>query len=366
MLVLTSPLSLRRSGRTRAAASAPEPARSGGRPRAPRPGARAPDRPAHPARPHRGDRGLPARRATRAPTSSAGRTPRVAPLYGPAGNMYVYFVYGMHHCLNLAVDREGRPGCVLIRAAELLGRRRSPRTGRPPGRLPRPGPALPDPGPHGAGERAEPLRAGHPPDPSRRRAAAPGRPQHPHRPPRRARSGVLRFFDAREPRRLGAETAGPRSPGVSSDRASSGAGPDAARRLGRGFGRRFHEGAPRTDRRFRATGPSCPVSSRSGGMLLRVPLLREPGATGPLFRHALPGARRQGRTSSHREVPVGGAPGRAFAHALLRARGPRREEGGGWREMAPGTQRVRAGVADPAGRLGPSEPGDAEAVAGGP
>jgi DNA-3-methyladenine glycosylase len=29
-------------------------------------------------------------------------------------------VYGIHHCLNLAVDRDGFPGCVLIRAAEPL------------------------------------------------------------------------------------------------------------------------------------------------------------------------------------------------------------------------------------------------------
>lgn len=48
-----------------------------------------------------------------------GPTPRVAPLYGPPGNIYVYLVYGMHHCLNLAVDEPGTPGCVLIRAAEI-------------------------------------------------------------------------------------------------------------------------------------------------------------------------------------------------------------------------------------------------------
>jgi DNA-3-methyladenine glycosylase len=52
-----------------------------------------------------------------------GRTPRVAPLFGPPGSIYVYFVYGMHHCLNLAVDEEGVPGCALIRAAELLDER---------------------------------------------------------------------------------------------------------------------------------------------------------------------------------------------------------------------------------------------------
>lgn len=47
-----------------------------------------------------------------------GRTARTEPLWGPPGTLYVYFIYGMHHCLNLAVDREGQPGCVLVRAAE--------------------------------------------------------------------------------------------------------------------------------------------------------------------------------------------------------------------------------------------------------
>jgi DNA-3-methyladenine glycosylase len=50
-----------------------------------------------------------------------GRTARTEPLWGPPGTVYVYFIYGVHHCLNLAVDREGVPGCVLIRAAEPLG-----------------------------------------------------------------------------------------------------------------------------------------------------------------------------------------------------------------------------------------------------
>jgi DNA-3-methyladenine glycosylase len=49
-----------------------------------------------------------------------GRTPRTAPLFGPPGTLYVYFVYGMHHCLNIAVDALDTPGCVLIRAAEPL------------------------------------------------------------------------------------------------------------------------------------------------------------------------------------------------------------------------------------------------------
>jgi DNA-3-methyladenine glycosylase len=50
-----------------------------------------------------------------------GKTARNAPLWGPPGTVYVYFIYGMHHCLNIAVEREGMPGCVLIRAAEPLG-----------------------------------------------------------------------------------------------------------------------------------------------------------------------------------------------------------------------------------------------------
>ncbi|HUL80401.1 MAG TPA: DNA-3-methyladenine glycosylase [Vicinamibacteria bacterium] len=49
---------------------------------------------------------------------SRGRTPRTEPLFGPPGTLYVYFVYGMYHCLNLAVDGPDTAGCVLVRAAE--------------------------------------------------------------------------------------------------------------------------------------------------------------------------------------------------------------------------------------------------------
>jgi DNA-3-methyladenine glycosylase len=63
-----------------------------------------------------------------------GRTARNAPLWGPPGTIYVYFIYGMHYCLNFAVEREGTPGCVLIRAAEpVAGLAEGSTTG--PGRL---------------------------------------------------------------------------------------------------------------------------------------------------------------------------------------------------------------------------------------
>jgi DNA-3-methyladenine glycosylase len=66
-----------------------------------------------------------------------GRTRRTEPLWGPPGTVYVYFIYGMHHCLNLAAERAGVPGCVLIRAAEPLAPALGSAVYRGPGRLTR-------------------------------------------------------------------------------------------------------------------------------------------------------------------------------------------------------------------------------------
>ena len=81
------------------------------------------------------------------------RTDRVAPMYADGGHLYVFFVYGMHHCANVVTRRAGVPEAVLLRAAE------GP-AGAPPRLLSGPGPALRRARHHPRGHRSRSSRRG--------------------------------------------------------------------------------------------------------------------------------------------------------------------------------------------------------------
>jgi DNA-3-methyladenine glycosylase len=49
-----------------------------------------------------------------------GATPRNAPMFGPAGHLYVYFTYGMHHCANIVCGPVGTASGLLLRAGEVV------------------------------------------------------------------------------------------------------------------------------------------------------------------------------------------------------------------------------------------------------
>ncbi|MNI43379.1 3-methyladenine DNA glycosylase [compost metagenome] len=48
------------------------------------------------------------------------RTARTEVMFSRGGNIYIYLIYGMYHCLNVVTAGEGDPHAVLIRAVQPL------------------------------------------------------------------------------------------------------------------------------------------------------------------------------------------------------------------------------------------------------
>ncbi|ATO13723.1 3-methyladenine DNA glycosylase [Micromonospora sp. WMMA2032] len=60
-----------------------------------------------------------------------GPTPRNQVMFGPAGHVYVYFVFGMHWCANIVCGRDGEAAAVLLRAGAVVDGIETARERRP-------------------------------------------------------------------------------------------------------------------------------------------------------------------------------------------------------------------------------------------
>ena len=63
-----------------------------------------------------------------------GRTNRNAVMFGEAGRLYVYFVYGMYDCANVVCGRPGEAAAVLLRAGAIVAGIEAARERRPAAR----------------------------------------------------------------------------------------------------------------------------------------------------------------------------------------------------------------------------------------
>ena len=49
------------------------------------------------------------------------KTKRNEPMFMSAGHLYIYFIYGMYHCLNIVTERKETGAAVLIKLIPTMG-----------------------------------------------------------------------------------------------------------------------------------------------------------------------------------------------------------------------------------------------------